>query len=137
MLNRIIIQGRMTKDIEMRSTQSGKHVGSFSVAVERDFKDKQTGEKPVDFIDVTAWGGTADLVEKWMGKGRMVVIEGKLQTRTYEDKNGNKRKATEILAESVYFGDSKRGNEESYPVPNKEEDSGCEESGGEAQELPF
>lgn len=107
-LNKIILQGRMTRDIEMRQTNSGTHVGNFSIAVDRDMKDKQTGERGTDFIDIVAWGGTADLVEKWMGKGRMVIVEGRLQMRDWTDKDGNKRRSAEVVANNVYFGDSKR-----------------------------
>lgn len=107
-LNKIILQGRMTRDIEMRQTNSGTHVGNFSIAVDRDMKDKQTGERGTDFIDIVAWGGTADLVEKWMGKGRMVIVEGRLQMRDWTDKDGNKRRSAEVVANNVYFGDSKK-----------------------------
>ena len=107
MLNRIIVMGRMTRDPELRRTNSGTAVASFTVAVDRDFKS-QSGEKETDFIDVVAWRNTAEFVSKYFSKGRMAVVEGRLQLRDWTDKDGNKRRTAEIVADSVYFGDSKR-----------------------------
>ena len=107
MLNRIIVMGRMTRDPELRRTNSGTAVASFTVAVNRDFKS-QSGEKETDFIDVVAWRNTAEFVSKYFSKGRMAVVEGRLQLRDWTDKDGNKRRTAEIVADSVYFGDSKR-----------------------------
>ena len=107
MLNRIIVMGRMTRDPELRTTQSGTSVCSFTIACDRDFKDSN-GEKGVDFIDVVAWRQTAEFVCKYFGKGRMAVVEGRLQLRDWKDKDGNSRRVAEIVAENVYFGDSKR-----------------------------
>lgn len=107
MLNRIIVMGRMTRDPELRRTNSGTAVASFTVAVDRDFKT-QSGEKETDFIDVVAWRNTAEFVSKYFSKGRMAVVEGRLQLRDWTDKDGNKRRTAEIVADSVYFGDSKR-----------------------------
>ena len=107
MLNRIIVMGRMTRDPELRRTNSGTAVASFTVAVDRDFKS-QSGEKETDFIDVVAWRNTAEFVSKYFTKGRMAVVEGRLQIRDWTDKDGNKRRSAEIVADSVYFGDSKR-----------------------------
>lgn len=107
MLNRIIVMGRMTRDPELRRTNSGTAVASFTVAVDRDFKS-QSGEKETDFIDVVAWRNTAEFVSKYFSKGRMAVVEGHLQIRDWTDKDGNKRRTAEIVADSVYFGDSKR-----------------------------
>ena len=107
MLNRIIVMGRMTRDPELRRTNSGTAVASFSLAVDRDFKS-QSGEKETDFIDVVAWRNTAEFVSKYFSKGRMAVVEGRLQLRDWTDKDGNKRRTAEIVADSVYFGDSKR-----------------------------
>lgn len=107
MLNRIIVMGRMTRDPELRRTNSGTAVASFTVAVDRDFKS-QSGEKETDFIDVVAWRNTAEFVSKYFSKGRMAVVEGRLQLRDWTDKDGNKRRSAEIVADSVYFGDSKR-----------------------------
>ena len=108
MLNRIIIMGRLTRDPELRHTQSGVAVASFTVAVDRDFRDKTTGEKSTDFIDVVAWRQTGEFVSKYFAKGRMAVVEGRLQLRDWTDKEGNKRRNAEIVAENVYFGESKR-----------------------------
>lgn len=107
MLNRIIVMGRMTRDPELRRTNSGTAVASFTVAVDRDFKS-QAGEKGTDFIDVVVWRNTAEFVSKYFSKGRMAVVEGRLQLRDWTDKNGNKRRSAEIVADNVYFGDSKR-----------------------------
>ena len=107
MLNRIIVMGRMTRDPEFRRTNSGTAVASFTVAVDRDFKS-QAGEKGTDFIDVVVWRNTAEFVSKYFFKGRMAVVEGRLQLRDWTDKNGNKRRSAEIVADNVYFGDSKR-----------------------------
>lgn len=108
MLNKCFFQGRLTRDPELRHTQTGTAVASFSLAVERDFKDKTTGERVTDFIDVVAWRGTAEFVSRFFAKGRMAVVVGSLQIRDWTDKDGNKRRNAEVIAESVYFGDSKR-----------------------------
>lgn len=118
MLNKIIIMGRLTRDPELRQSQSGVSVANFTLAVDRDFKDKQTGERPTDFIDVVAWRSTAEYVSRYFSKGRMAVVEGRLQLRDWTDKEGNKRRSAEVLAGSVYFGDSKRnGDGGSYSAP--------------------
>ncbi|MEG1593254.1 MAG: single-stranded DNA-binding protein [Oscillibacter sp.] len=115
MLNKIIIMGRLTRDPELRRTQSGTAVTSFSVAVDRDFKS-QSGEKETDFIDVVAWRSTAEFVSKYFTKGRMAIVEGRLQLRDWTDKEGGKRRSAEVVADNVYFGDSKRdGAGESGP----------------------
>ena len=111
MLNRIIIMGRLARDPELRRTQSGVPVASFRLAVDRDFKDKSTGERSTDWIDVVAWRATAEFVSRFFTKGRMAVVEGRLQMRDWTDKDGNKRVAAEVVAENVYFGDSKRDGE--------------------------
>lgn len=108
MLNRIIIMGRLGNDPEIRRTQTGTSVASFRLAVDRDFKDKNTGKRTTDWIDVVAWRSTAEFVSRNFTKGRMAVVEGRLQIRDWTDKNGNKRTSAEVLAENVYFGDSKR-----------------------------
>ena len=113
MLNKIFIMGRLTRDPELRHTQSGTPVASFSLAVERDFKDKQTGERPTDFIDVVAWRQTAEFVSRYFTKGRMAVVEGRLQIRDWQDKEGNKRRSAEVIADQIYFGDSKRDSDSS------------------------
>ena len=108
MLNKIFIMGRLVRDPEMRHTQNGTPVTSFTLAVDRDFKDKQSGERATDFIDCIAWRGTAEFVCNYFGKGRMAVVEGSLQIREWKDKDGNNRRSTEVVADSVYFGDSKK-----------------------------
>ena len=107
MLNKIILMGRLTRDPELRRTQSGTAVTSFSLAVDRDFKS-QNGEKETDFIDIVAWRNTAEFVSKYFTKGRMAVVEGRLQIRDWTDKDGGKRRSAEVVADNVYFGDSKR-----------------------------
>ena len=107
MLNKVIIMGRLVKDPELRRTQSGTAVTSFRIAVDRDFKS-QDGSKQADFFDVVAWRNTAEVVSKYFAKGRMAVVEGRLQTRDWTDREGGKRVATEIVADNIYFGDSKR-----------------------------
>ena len=118
MLNKIFIMGRLTRDPELRRTQAGTSVASFTLAVDRDFKDKQTGERTTDFIDVVAWRQTAEFVSRYFSKGRSAVVEGRLQIRDWTDKEGNKRRSAEVIADSVYFGDSKReggsSGQESY-----------------------
>ena len=109
MLNKIFIMGRLTRDPELRRTQSGTPVTSFSLAVDRDFKS-QSGEKETDFIDVVAWRSTAEFVAKYFTKGRMAVVEGRLQMRDWTDKDGNKRRSAEVVADNLYFGDSRRDN---------------------------
>ena len=107
MLNHIVVMGRLTRDPELRKTASGVSVTSFSVAVDRDFS-QQDGQKETDFLDVVAWRNTAEFAAKYFTKGRMAVISGRLQIRNWEDKEGNKRRTAEILAENIYFGDSKK-----------------------------
>ena len=108
MLNKIFLQGRLCKNPELRNTQNGTAVASFTLAVDRDFKDKDTGEKKADFINVVAWRSTAEFVSKYFTKGRMAVVEGRLQIRDWTDKDGGKRRSAEVVADNVYFGDSKR-----------------------------
>lgn len=112
MLNHITIMGRFTRDPELRHTQSGTAVTSFILAVERDFKDKGSGEAVTDWISCTAWKGTAEFVSRYFQKGRMAVVDGRLQTRSYQDRDGNKRTAVEVVADHVYFGDSKKKESE-------------------------
>ena len=116
MLNRIIIMGRLTRDPELRRTGSGTPVTSFSLAVDRDFKS-QSGEKETDFIDVVVWRSTAEFVSKYFTKGRMAVVEGRLQIRDWTDRDGGKRRSAEVVADNVYFGDSKRDSAGDYGAP--------------------
>lgn len=128
MLNHIIIMGRMTRDPELRRTGSGVAVASFTLAVDRDFSPKE-GEKETDFIDCVAWRNTGEFVSKYFGKGRMAVVSGRLQIRGWTDKDGNKRRTAEVVADGVYFADSKKeaSNDNSAsgggyggdPVPNE------------------
>ena len=148
MLNKIILMGRLTRDPELRRTQSGTAVTSFSLAVDRDFKS-QSGEKETDFIDIVAWRGTAEFVSKYFTKGRMAVVEGRLQIRDWTDKDGGKRRSAEVVAENVYFGDSKRdgagdyGAAPAYSAPSRPAaapmsgHSDFAEIGEEDGELPF
>ena len=108
MLNKIFLQGRLVADPELRHTQNGIAVASFRLAVDRDFKDRETGERKADFINIVAWRQTAEFVSRFLTKGRLAIVEGKLQTRDYTDRDGNRRYATEVVADNVYFGDSKR-----------------------------
>ena len=118
MLNVAIIMGRLTRDPELRRTNSGKPVASFAVAVDRDYApDGQ--EKETDFIECVAWNGTAEFVQKYFNKGSMIVVKGRMQVRGWTDKDGNKRKTTEIVADNVYFGESKKNQEGNNPTYNQ------------------
>ena len=108
MLNHIVIMGRLTRDPELRRTGSGVAVASFTVAVDRDFGGRDGGEKETDFIDCVAWCQTGEFVSKYFTKGSMIVVSGRLQIRNWTDKDGNKRRTAEVVADNVYFGDSKR-----------------------------
>lgn len=120
MLNVVTIMGRFTRDPELRKTGSGKSVASFSLAVERDRKN-ESSDRDADFIDCVAWGQTGDFVAKYFQKGSMAVVSGRLQIRGWSDKDGNKRRAAEIVANSVYFGSSKNGEQkpaDSFAAPS-------------------
>ncbi len=122
MLNHIIIMGRLTRDPELRRTGSGVAVTSFTLAVDRDFSPKDGSERETDFIDCVAWRQTGEFVSKYFTKGRMAVVAGRLQIRNWTDKDGNKRRTAEVIADNVYFGDSKRdgdgGNTYAAPAAN-------------------
>lgn len=134
MLNKIIIMGRLTRDPEMRHTQTGTAVTSFTMAVDRDFKP-QIGEKETDFIDVVVWGNTAEFAANYFTKGRMAIVEGRLQVRGWQDKDGNKRKTTEVVADRMYFGDSKQEAKQESKKQTAPADDFCEiEDDGD---LPF
>lgn len=111
MLNQITIMGRLTRDPELRRTSSGIAVTSFTVAVDRDFSGKDGGEKETDFIDCVAWRQTGEFVSKYFSKGSMIVVSGRIQIRGWTDKDGNKRKAAEVVADNVYFGESKQSRD--------------------------
>ena len=110
MLNHIVLMGRLTRDPELRRTGSGVAVASFTLAVDRDFA-AQGAEKETDFVDIVAWRNTAEFVSRYFTKGRMAVVTGRLQIRNWTDKEGNKRRSAEVVADNVYFGESKRGSE--------------------------
>lgn len=138
MLNKIILMGRLTRDPDLRRTGIGTAVTSFCLAVDRDFKS-QSGEKETDFIDIVAWRATAEFVSKYFSKGQMAIVEGRLQLRDWTDKQGGKRRSAEVVADNVYFGDSKRdvsnsGTSAPFPVDAHSE---FEEIGTEDGELPF
>ena len=118
MLNHIVLMGRLTRDPELRRTGSGIAVATFALAVDRDF-NSQSGERETDFIDIVAWRNTAEFVSKYFTKGRMAVVSGRLQIRGWTDKDGNKRRTAEVVADNVYFGDSKRDSDSngSYSAP--------------------
>lgn len=118
MLNRIVIMGRLTKDPDLRRTQSGTAVASFTLAVDRDFTN-QDGSRDTDFIDCVAWKGTGEFVSRYFTKGRMAVVTGRLQLRDWTDREGNKRRSAEVVADSVYFGDSKKDPEAEYAAAEK------------------
>lgn len=139
MLNKIFLQGRLVSDPELRNTPNGVAVTSFRLAVERDIKDKQSGERAVDFINVVAWRQTGEFVSRYFAKGRMALVEGRLQMRDYTDRNGNKRTAAEVVAEHVYFGDSRKEGEGAsasvYAAPTAEDQfAALQDDDGE---LPF
>lgn len=114
MLNHITLAGRLTADPELRRTQSGIAVASFNLAVDQDYK-AQNGERGVDFIPIVAWRGTAEFAEKYFEKGQMAIVSGRLTSRRYEDKNGNKRTAYEVVASNIYFAGSKKSETDSAP----------------------
>ena len=111
MLNHIVIMGRLTRDPELRRTGSGVAVASFRVAVDRDFQPKDGGDRKTDFIDCVAWRQTGEFISKYFAKGRMIIVEGRLEMRDWTDKEGNKRTSAEINVANAYFGDSKRDGE--------------------------
>ena len=131
MLNEIILMGRLTRDPELRHTQSGTKVAAFALAVDRDYKDA-SGEKETDFIDIVAWRGTAEFVSKYFTKGRMAVVKGRLQIRDWTDKDGGKRRSAEVVAESVYFANSKK-TDAAQQAPDPDWMYGNEDGG----ELPY
>ena len=143
MLNHIVLMGRLTRDPVLRHTQNGTPVCSFSIACERDYKDTN-GDRPVDFIDIVAWR-PAEFVSKYFTKGRMAVIDGRLELRDWTDRDGNKRRSAEIVANSVNFGDSKpqnqaqgQGQYQASPAPDYAA-VGAQAGGGELDggDLPF
>ena len=131
MLNNIVIMGRLTRDPELRRTSSGVAVATFTLACERDFA-AQGADKETDFVDIVAWRSTAEFVSKYFTKGRMAVVSGRLQIRNWQDKEGNKRRSAEILADHIYFGEGKKDGAETY-----EPQGGFSEITGDDPDLPF
>ena len=132
MLNKIFLQGRLVADPELRHTQNGVAVATFRLAVDRDFKDKETGERKADFINCVAWRGTGEFVAGYFRKGRIAIVEGKIQSRTYDDRDGNRRYTVEVVADNVHFEASKRDDGGSKPEEFREpeftdapDDDGC------------
>ena len=117
MLNHITIMGRLTRDPELRRTGTGVAVATFRVAVERDYQSKDGGERKADFIDCVAWRQTGEFISKYFTKGRMIVVDGRLEMRDWTDKEGNKRTSAEIIVDNAYFGDSRRDGDGSYSAP--------------------
>ena len=146
MLNHIVIMGRLTRDPELRRTGTGVAVTSFTVAVDRDFGGRDGGERETDFIDCVAWRQTGEFVSKYFAKGRMAVASGRLQIRSWTDKDGNKRRTAEVVADNVYFGDSKRDGDSTAPMAAPAEFAGYAPSApvsdfealvGDDAQLPF
>ena len=136
MLNHIALMGRLVADPELRATPSGVSVATLRLACDRDFKNKQTGEKETDFINVVAFRQTAEFVSRYFTKGRMALVEGRLQIRSYTDKEGNKRIAAEVVADNVYFGDSKKDGDTSNTSKAYGGKGGADVPADDFQELP-
>lgn len=128
MLNKCFLMGRLGSDPELRHTQNGTPVASFRIAVDRDFRDKNSGERVTDWIDVVAWRQTAEFVSHYFRKGRMAVVEGRLQTSSWTDKNGNRRESLQVVAENVYFGDSQKQEGSSAPEQSYRQEPPQEQS---------
>jgi len=134
MLNHIVLMGRLTRDPELRYTNSNIPVASFTVAVDRDYGRSESGERQTDFINVVAWRQTGEFVSKYFTKGSMIVVSGRLQIRDYTDRDGNRRTAAEVVADNVYFGESRRRDDgdaprsDSYTTPSR---SSTQESYGQ------
>ena len=155
MLNHIVLMGRLTRDPELRNTASNIAVATFRIAVDRDYGRGENGERQSDFIDVVAWRQTGEFVSKYFTKGSMAVVSGRLQIREYTDRDGNRRTAAEVVADNVYFGDSRRrddgeaprsggysapassGNQESYGQTGKNSRSSFEDLSDDDGDLPF
>ena len=136
MLNHIVIMGRLTRDPELRSTQAGVSVTSFTVAVDRDFGGRDGGERQTDFIDCVAWRSTGEFVSKYFHKGSMMVVSGRLQSRKWQDREGNNRTSWEINADNVYFGESRRDGDSSRDSYSNNTYSGSYDSGRSSAPAP-
>ncbi|MCL2045934.1 MAG: single-stranded DNA-binding protein [Oscillospiraceae bacterium] len=121
-MNQIVIMGRMTRDPELRQTPNGISVASFTLAVDRGFTPRDGGERQTDFIDVVAWRNTAEFVSKYFTKGQMAAVTGRLQIRDWTDKDGNKRRSAEVVADSIFFTESKRSREASLGQTESRDD---------------
>lgn len=133
MLNRVIIQGRLASDVTLRYTQSGIPVATARIAVDRDFKGKPTGA--TDFVNIVAWRGAGEFLSKFFAKGRMVVVDGRLQMRDWTDRDGNKRTSAEVVADHVYFGDSKRDGDSCNTYQGNEPSGYGPPDGGQFSEM--
>ena len=136
MLNHIVIMGRLTRDPELRTTQAGVSVTSFTVAVDRDFGGRDGGERQTDFIDCVAWRSTGEFVSKYFHKGSMMVVSGRLQSRKWQDRDGNNRTSWEINADNVYFGESRRDGDSSRDSYSNNTYSGSYDSGRSSAPAP-
>ena len=134
MLNKVILMGRLTKEPELRHTQSDIPVASFTLAVDRGYK-RDNDAVNVDFINIVAWRGTAEFVSKWFTKGQLVAVSGKIQTRSYQDKDGKNRTATEVVADEVFFAENKKNNAEGTYDTGKTETAEFEPIQGEFEEI--
>ena len=123
-MNQIVLMGRLTRDPELRHTQTGTAVASFSLAVDRGYTPKDGSERQTDFIDIVAWRGTGEFVSKYFTKGQMAAVVGRLQIRDWTDKDGNKRRSAEVVADNVYFTESKKSRESNYSEPKADYSSG-------------
>ena len=132
-LNKVILMGRLTRDPELRTTNNGTSVASFSLAVERDFKNRETGERETDFIDIVAWRQTADFVSQYFQKGQLAAVEGRLQIRDWTDTDGHKRRAAEVVAQSVYFA----GQKQQAQAGAEHAGEFAPIDGDDGEELPF
>ena len=136
MLNHIVIMGRLTRDPELRTTQSGVSVTSFTVAVDRDFGGRDGGERQTDFVDCVAWRQTGEFVSKYFHKGSMIVVSGRLQSRKWQDRDGNNRTSWEINADNVYFGESRRDGDSSRDSYSNNTYSSSYDSGRSSAPAP-
>ena len=136
MLNKVFLQGRLVADPELRHTQQGTSVASYRLAVDRDYKSKDSNAQNTDFVNIVSWRNTAEFVSRYFTKGRMMLVEGRLQMRSYTDKDGNRRVAAEVVTDNVHFADSRKdgSNNEDGPL---QESAGFEELADDDGDLPF
>lgn len=136
MLNKVFLQGRLVADPELRHTQQGTPVASYRLAVDRDYKSKDSNAQNTDFVNIVSWRNTAEFVSRYFTKGRMMLVEGRLQMRNYTDKDGNRRVAAEVVTDNVHFADSRKdgSNNEDGSL---QESAGFEELADDDGDLPF